>query len=59
MDDNSNENEPHLAYEAADKIIKKLDPQMVDVIFSVDEVMRTADIVSILSYLGWKDIMRA
>lgn len=25
MDDNSNENEPHLAYEAADKIIKKLE----------------------------------
>eukprot|EP00984_Skeletonema_dohrnii_P025871 scaffold15094_cov223-Skeletonema_dohrnii-CCMP3373.AAC.1 len=55
-------NEPRLTYAAANKIIKKLSPDMVENIFkfiSGEEVMRATDIARILSYLGWKDIMRA
>jgi hypothetical protein len=55
-------NEPHLTYEAANKIVKQLSPDMVENIFkfiSGEEVMRTNDIARILSYLGFKEIMSA
>mmetsp|Transcript_4740 Transcript_4740/g.7193 ORF Transcript_4740/g.7193 Transcript_4740/m.7193 type:complete len:463 (+) Transcript_4740:242-1630(+) len=55
-------NEPRLTFEAANKIVKKLSPDMVDSIFkfiSGEEVMRTTDVARILSYLGCKEIVRA
>eukprot|EP00985_Skeletonema_marinoi_P020634 scaffold12330_cov83-Skeletonema_marinoi.AAC.13 len=55
-------NEPHLSYEAANKIVKKLSPDMVENIFkfiSGEEVMRATDIARILSYLGCEEIIRA
>ena len=55
-------NEPRLTYEAANKIIQKLSPDMVENIFkfiSGEEVMRTSDIARILSYLRCKEIIHA
>lgn len=59
---NSSATEPQLSYQAADKIIKKLGPNMIENIFqfiSGEDVMRSTDLAYILSYLSWKDIMRA
>ncbi len=58
----SNEPLRQAANKSAARIIKKLDYDMVEHIFRFiggEEVMRTADIANILSFLDRKDIMRA
>ena len=62
LDTDSDSTSNEAPCETVDKIIKKLNSDMAEMIFrfiSGEEVMRTKDIANILSYLCWKDIMHA